>query len=493
MTELPSGWSRALLSEVCRIVRGVTYNKSQVSDLPNDGMIPVLRANNIQPPTISHDDLVFVSETRVSQDQMIISGDIVIAMSSGSRSVVGKAAQSSSNWNGSFGAFCGVLRPSSEMHNAYVGHFCRSKAYRDRTTELAAGVNINNLKPSHFDEIEIQVPPYAEQASIAKRLDGLLAQVDTLKDRLDALPALIKRFRQSVLNAAASGNLSKDWRTQNPSLTADEMFKDFVPLPEPPRYKTRSDAFISGVCATAVGKPEHRIVPTWAWMPLVQIARMESGHTPSKAVQEYWGGEIPWIGIKDANANHQKTIYKTLKNTNQAGLDNSAARLLPAGTVCVSRTASVGYVVKMGTLMSTSQDFVNWVPTDYIDPEWLKWLFVAEKESLYRFGKGTTHTTIYFPEWLSLHIAVPHIEEQRFIAQRTEQLLKYADGLSARVDDARARVDALTQSILAKAFRGELVPQDPNDEPASVLLERIAAQRAAGPKLKRGRAAKSTS
>lgn len=137
--------------------------------------------------------------------------------------------------------------------------------------------------------------------------------------------------------------------------------------------------------------------------------------------------------------------------------------------------------------MSTSQDFVNWVPTDYVDAEWLKWLFVAEKESLYRFGKGTTHTTIYFPEWLSLHVALPHIEEQRFIAQRVDELLKFADILNTRLSDARARVHALTQSILAKAFRGELVPQDPADEPASELLERINAQRAAAPKPKRGR------
>lgn len=139
--------------------------------------------------------------------------------------------------------------------------------------------------------------------------------------------------------------------------------------------------------------------------------------------------------------------------------------------------------------MATSQDFVNWVPTQYVDAEWLKWLFVAEKESLFRFGKGSTHTTIYFPEWLSLHVALPHIEEQVEIAKRVQQLLSLADGMAGRVNDAKKRIDALTQSILARAFRGELVPQDPNDEPASVLLERIRAQSAAAPKPKRGRKA----
>ena len=86
-------------------------------------------------------------------------------------------------------------------------------------------------------------------------------------------------------------------------------------------------------------------------------------------------------------------------------------------------------------------------------------------------------------------INLPPLEEQTEIVLRVEQLFAFADQLEARLTDARQRVDALTQSILAKAFRGELVPQDPNDEPASVLLERIAAQRAADPKPKRGRKA----
>ncbi len=89
----------------------------------------------------------------------------------------------------------------------------------------------------------------------------------------------------------------------------------------------------------------------------------------------------------------------------------------------------------------------------------------------------------------SLCVTYPGISEQLEVVRRVEQLFSFADQLEARLSDARQRVDALTQSILAKAFRGELVSQDPNDEPASVLLERIAAQRAADPKPKRGRKA----
>jgi type I restriction enzyme S subunit len=94
---------------------------------------------------------------------------------------------------------------------------------------------------------------------------------------------------------------------------------------------------------------------------LTVLARLESGHTPSRKHPEYWGGNIPWIGIQDARANDGQVIEDTEEKTNELGIENSSARVLPEKTVCLSRTASVGYVVIMGRPMATSQDFVNWV------------------------------------------------------------------------------------------------------------------------------------
>ena len=89
----------------------------------------------------------------------------------------------------------------------------------------------------------------------------------------------------------------------------------------------------------------------------------------------------------------------------------------------------------------------------------------------------------------AIQIPLPTLEEQTEVVRRVEQLFAFADQVEAKVASAKTRIDHLTQSILAKAFRGELVPQDPNDEPASVLLERIKAERTAAPKANRGRKA----
>lgn len=488
MSKLPDGWDVGRFGDIVSVIRGVTFPASSKVNEPSHDVIACLRTAHIQ-DRLKWDDVYFIPKRFMRKDEQITRRNDILMSMANSASLVGKVCINESDETACFGAFLAAIR-CEQINFKYAYYFLRSAS---TLANLRAGAsqttNIANISVSELEKLEVPLAPLGEQKRIALTLDALLAQVDAIRARIDAIPGIIKRFRESVLRDAVSGRLTEAWRSAHPEMTAQRLLHDFSPLPPPPRYKSRSDAHIMGVCATSIGKPKSPLVEAWEWVPLVQIARMESGHTPSRDVSSYWNGDIPWIGIKDARANHEGTIYSTQQSTNQSGLDNSAARLLPAGTVCISRTASVGYVVKMGVPMATSQDFVNWVPTQYVDAEWLKWLFVAEKESLFRFGKGSTHTTIYFPEWLSLHIALPHIDEQIEIARRVQELLALADNMVERVNDAKKRIDALTQSILAKAFRGELVPQDPNDEPASVLLEHIRAQRAAAPKPKRGRKA----
>ncbi len=181
------------------------------------------------------------------------------------------------------------------------------------------------------------------------------------------------------------------------------------------RGRQATKGVISGRYSLSVGDPDKACPKEWKWTPLAAVARLESGHTPSRRVPHYWDGDIPWIGIRDATENHGRTIYSTYQTVTQAGIDNSAARVLPAGTVCLSRTASIGYVVVMGCPMATSQDFVNWVCSEAIDSHFLKYVLLSEHSSMFRFASGTTHQTIYFPEVKAFHVCMPNIHEQRAI------------------------------------------------------------------------------
>jgi len=208
------------------------------------------------------------------------------------------------------------------------------------------------------------------------------------------------------------------------------------------------EGVIRGRYSLSVGNPETPTPPGWKWTLLRDVARLESGHTPSRKKPEYWDGDIPWIGIRDATGNHGRTLQDTQQHTNQLGIDNSSARVLPANTVCLSRTASVGYVVVMGVPMATSQDFVNWVCSPELDHRFLKYVLLAEHETYLSFASGTTHQTIYYPEVKAFHVCLPSIEEQRRIAD----VLQAIDDL---IDNNRRRVEVLEEmarSIYSATF-----------------------------------------
>lgn len=184
----------------------------------------------------------------------------------------------------------------------------------------------------------------------------------------------------------------------------------------------------------------------------MKIARIESGHTPSRNRPDWWGGDVRWIGLVDARLHHGGVIHETIQKTNHEGLANSAARLLPAGTVCFSRTASVGYVIIMGQPMATSQDFVNWVPTDAITSEWLQLVFIAEKPAVPKFSKGAIHQTIYYPAWLSMHISLPPLAEQQRIVAKVKELMTLCDQMETQLHRTQTESRRLLASVLHEAL-----------------------------------------
>lgn len=210
---------------------------------------------------------------------------------------------------------------------------------------------------------------------------------------------------------------------------------------------------IPGEFAISVGNPNSPLPDGWKWTLLTDVARLETGHTPSRKHPEYWGGDVPWIGIKDATGNHGQTIYRTAQYTNELGIRNSSARILPANTVCLSRTASVGYVVVMGVPMATSQDFVNWVCSDALDYRYLKYILLGERNSFLRYASGTTHQTIYFPEVKAFHAALPSIEVQR-------QVVDILGALDERINLLR-ETNATLESISQALFKSWFVDFDP--------------------------------
>jgi type I restriction enzyme S subunit len=152
-------------------VRGVTYSSGDAVAAPKDGYVELLRANNIDGGKLNFSGVIYVPKSKVSEKQFLKQNDIVIAASSGSLNLVGKAGSFNANRVSTFGAFCKVLRPNNKVDARYIANYFQTSLYRKTISSLAEGANINNLRNEHIENLEIKLPPIAEQKRIAVILD----------------------------------------------------------------------------------------------------------------------------------------------------------------------------------------------------------------------------------------------------------------------------------------------------------------------------------
>ncbi|MCA1755448.1 MAG: restriction endonuclease subunit S [Spirochaeta sp.] len=359
------------------------------------------------------------------------------------------------------------------IDNRFLLYYLSQQRVVDFATRNSSGISLPRISFSKLSELEIQLPPRAEQQRIAAFVAELQARMQPTSEGLGEVLPLCERLHDAVLRSAFRGELTAEWRKQQPHASVEERLKRTPPPAQPIGGRSATDRLIPGVGGISVNNPHVSLPRGWQWTPLLRLARQETGHTPSRSEPNYWSGDVPWIGIRDAAEHHGMFIHQTHQHVSQAGLANSSARLLPPGTVCLSRTASVGYVVIMGKAMATSQDFATWTCTTLLDPEYLMYALLSEGSEIRRFGKGTTHTTIYFPEIRAFHIALAPIEEQREIVRRVRGALSSIQAVYALAQDQIQQLSLLDQVVISLAVKGQLVSQHPDDEPASVLLSRI--------------------
>ena len=212
--QLPKGWGWCRLGDLAEIIRGVTYKKHQVLDQATDNHIVLLRANNIQ-ETITDDALIYVPLELVNDRQLITKGDILIAMSSGSANLVGKAAQTNRDLQATFGAFCGAVRPLKQKISSYLGLYMTTPLYRDQAQASGKGIGINNLNKKALNNMLVPVPPEKEQHRIVQKVDELMALCDRLEqqtsDQLEAHETLVDALLGTLTQSKNSAELAGNW------------------------------------------------------------------------------------------------------------------------------------------------------------------------------------------------------------------------------------------------------------------------------------------
>lgn len=390
------------VADLAEQIRGVTYRSEDASKTPQNGFLPVLRAGNITENGLLFEDLVYVPANNVSFKQKIRRGDIVIAASSGSLSVVGKAALAHSNFDGGFGAFCKVLRPNDNVDVNYFAHFFKTSKYRNRISSLAAGVNINNLRGEHLDEMLVPLPPLTEQRRIAAILD-----------KADALRA---KRREAL--------------TQLDSLTQSifvEMFGD-------PRLK-----FQKGQCRELASVVAPGRIVTYG---IVQAGPEVEGGVPYIRTGDIKNGEI----LEHQLARTSKEIATSYSRSAIAAGDIVMSIRATVGTTALVQSSLAGANLTQGTARISpgpevlAEYLLSYLRTSSIQ-EWIQ-----------SHVKGATFREITLGKLRQLPVYVPDIDAQ----VRYKSIVETTDKQRIRLRQSILELDALFSSLQHRAFRGEL-------------------------------------
>ncbi|PLO65688.1 restriction endonuclease subunit S, partial [Klebsiella pneumoniae] len=328
---------------------------------------------------------------------------------------------------------------SNGVDRNFFIHWYRSQA--QLIESLGTGTTVKGIRLEVLKALSINLPPFFEQKIIAEKLDTLLAQVDSTKARLEQIPQILKRFRQVVLAAIVNGKLS----------TNTEQWKVYS---------------LKNLCVS-ISDGDHQAPPkSETGIPFLVISDVNKGKIDLENVSR-WVPESYYLALKEIRKPSLNDILYTV--TGSFGIPVVVNTTKP---FCFQRHIAI---------IKPNSNLINY--------RFL--LFYLESPQIFKHASdvatGTAQKTVSLSSLRNFELSVPSLKEQAVIVHRVEQLFAYADTIEKQVNNALTRVNNLTQSILAKAFRGELTAQWRAENPslisgensATALLERIKAERAA--------------
>jgi type I restriction enzyme S subunit len=405
--EPPVNWTVRRIRDLVTLVNGYPFPSESFGPT---GDIPLVRIRDLTAETFETYVSGHVPETVLLRD-----GDVVIGMDGEFNLTVWNRGPAALNQR-----LC-LLRPRADVDMRFIAYTLPPSL--KIINDLTFATTVKHLSSNDVLSERVMLPPSAEQRRIADFLDAVTARIDQGIQTAVRGRALLDERRWAMVHALSTG----------------------VEEPEPRRP----------VELGWVGE-----IPTsWPVVPLKFVASLGTGHTPSRSKPEYWEDcTIPWISLFDVGRMRdvrQKELSTTQQQISPLGMANSSACLHPAGTVVLSRTASVGFSTIMGVNMAVSQHFVTWTCGSNLLPSYLLMLLRSMRQYFESVQVGTTNVTVFMPDLYSIKVPLPPVDVQRRIVKRIDQAACRIDALAERFDRQVALLRERRQALITAAVTGQ--------------------------------------
>lgn len=485
--ELPDGWALTTIEETCDLN---PKHPNTINDSTPVSFVPMAAVSEV-------DGRITGTETRNYGDVKkgfthFADGDVIFAKITPCMEN-GKAASVRGLVNG---LACGtteffVFRSRGAVDQDYLFHFIRQESYRRAArATMQSGVGQARVPKEFVLNTELPLPPLAEQRRIVAKIEELTARSRSARAALAEVPTLLEQFRQSVLSSAFRGALTADWRAKHPHT---EPVSDLLARIRTERRKQWEAKYPKKkyVEPDPVDDSDLQELPEgWCWVALDQIINgLQQGWSPKCEID---GSTAPedWAVIKTTSIqamsfhpNENKRLPSTLPPVEDLQIRSGDILITRAGPRVRAGVCCLVHEVRNRLILCDKA--YRFRAIEPIAPDFVELALNSPRLTraidVMKTGISDSGVNLTQDRFLRLEIPLPPVAEQVAIVTQVKHAWSRIAEVERSLERMSAELDQLDQSILAKAFRGELVPQDSDDEPASALLERLRTAQAAAP------------
>jgi type I restriction enzyme S subunit len=479
--DLPIGWAYCTVGDTGEYINGCAFKPTDWGEIGK----PIIRIQNL-----TDLDKSFNRTTRqVEEKYNVCDGDILVSWSATLDCFIWSRGEALLNQH------IFKVVPNHLVVKNFLFHLLRNAIQEMKQSEHLHGSTMKHINREPFMSHKIALPPLNEQRRIVEKVEALMARSRRAKEALDAIPKLIEQFRQSVLAAAFRGDLTADWREQNPNIEPASVLLERIrkerrekwEQTELEKMRAKGKEPLTDEWKKKYKEPEAiddselpELPDGWSWITVENIADIGTGATPLRSEAKYYeNATIPWVTSGALNNLFVETSEECITTT---ATQETNAKVFPKHTLLIAmygegktRGKVSELLIEAATNQACAAIVMNGLSSQIRSI--VKLFFQKNYADIRKLASGGVQPNLNLSMIKSTFVPIPPFEEQKQILLIVESCMASIDVIEKQYYDSSVEVDNLNQSILSKAFRGELVEQDPNDEPASVLLERIQKER----------------